>query len=185
MTMKRTGKMTEQEWQAAERGDSYDEDQEWMNAPLGAHRVHDKSNKQNHMTQIESLQDRMIELLMSQVVDLTMMSKIELGDDVIEEIRSITGEIDRAKHATPQDKASQLIERFYFSLPNNGSFTGNNNINDRWDEAVKCATITAEEVLANTSTSHDYEIEVTVPFWSQVLAELRSRPQYSRIRTTK
>lgn len=31
----------------------------------------------------------LIDLLFSQVVDLTMMSKIELGDDVIEEIRRL------------------------------------------------------------------------------------------------
>jgi hypothetical protein len=36
-----------------------------------------------------SLQEEMINLLEGQVVDLTMMSKIELGDDVIAEIRRI------------------------------------------------------------------------------------------------
>ena len=30
-------------------------------------------------------QQQLIQLLMNQVIDLTMMSKIELGDDVIEE----------------------------------------------------------------------------------------------------
>ena len=34
-------------------------------------------------------QQQLIELLMNQVVDLTMMSKIELGDDVIAEIRRL------------------------------------------------------------------------------------------------
>jgi len=34
-------------------------------------------------------QQQLIELLMNQVVDLTMMSKIELGDDVITEIRRL------------------------------------------------------------------------------------------------
>lgn len=32
------------------------------------------------------IQSQLIELLYSQVIDLTMMSKIELGDDVIAEI---------------------------------------------------------------------------------------------------
>ena len=32
------------------------------------------------------IQQELIDVLMSQVVDLSMMSKIELGDDVIEEI---------------------------------------------------------------------------------------------------
>lgn len=34
-------------------------------------------------------QQQLIELLMNQVVDLSMMSKIELGDDVIAEIRRL------------------------------------------------------------------------------------------------
>lgn len=34
-------------------------------------------------------QQQLIELLMNQVVDLSMMSKIELGDDVIAEIQRL------------------------------------------------------------------------------------------------
>jgi hypothetical protein len=37
----------------------------------------------------EQAKDQLIELLMNQVVDLTMMSKIELGDDVIAEIKRL------------------------------------------------------------------------------------------------
>ena len=37
----------------------------------------------------EEAKDRLIEVLMNQVVDLTMMSKIELGDDVISEIKRL------------------------------------------------------------------------------------------------
>ena len=37
----------------------------------------------------EEAKDRFIEVLMNQVVDLTMMSKIELGDDVISEIKRL------------------------------------------------------------------------------------------------
>jgi hypothetical protein len=36
-------------------------------------------------------QHELIDLLYSQVVDLSMMSKIELGDDVIEEIKRLKG----------------------------------------------------------------------------------------------
>lgn len=39
--------------------------------------------------EIIKTQQELIDLLYSQVVDLTMMSKIELGDDVIEEIRRL------------------------------------------------------------------------------------------------
>ena len=37
----------------------------------------------------EEAKDALIEVLMNQVIDLTMMSKIELGDDVIAEIKRL------------------------------------------------------------------------------------------------
>ena len=37
------------------------------------------------------VQQELIDLLMSQVADLSMMSKIELGNDVIDEIRRLKG----------------------------------------------------------------------------------------------
>ncbi len=37
----------------------------------------------------EEAKDALIEVLMNQVMDLTMMSKIELSDDVIEEIKRL------------------------------------------------------------------------------------------------
>ena len=37
----------------------------------------------------EEAKDKLIEVLMTQVVDLSMMSKIELGDDVITEIKRL------------------------------------------------------------------------------------------------
>jgi predicted HAD superfamily Cof-like phosphohydrolase len=49
------------------------------------------------MTQLEKKQNELIELLHSQVVDLSMMSKIELGDDVIFEYRKLTDEIEYLK----------------------------------------------------------------------------------------
>ena len=48
---------------------------------------------------------------------------------------------------TAREKAGWLIERFYFSLPNNGSFTGINNINQRWEEGKKCALIAVDEII--------------------------------------
>ena len=38
---------------------------------------------------IETAKDQLIELYESQIIDLTMMSKIELGDDVIEKIKQL------------------------------------------------------------------------------------------------
>ena len=38
---------------------------------------------------IQTAKDQLIELYESQIEDLTIMSKIELGDDVIEEIKRL------------------------------------------------------------------------------------------------
>lgn len=46
-----------------------------------------------NMTQLEQKQAELIDLLKSQVIDLSMMSKIELGDDVIEAIKKLQDEI--------------------------------------------------------------------------------------------
>jgi hypothetical protein len=45
------------------------------------------------MEDIIKAQQELIDLLSIQVVDLTMMSKIELGDDVIEEIIKLKNRI--------------------------------------------------------------------------------------------
>jgi hypothetical protein len=42
----------------------------------------------------EEAKDALIKVLESQVIDLTMMSKIELGDDVITEIKRLKKIID-------------------------------------------------------------------------------------------
>jgi hypothetical protein len=49
------------------------------------------------MTKLEEAQQELIDLLTSQVVDLTMMSKIELGDDVLAEIKRIREKIKKIK----------------------------------------------------------------------------------------
>ena len=45
------------------------------------------------MTELEKKQSELIELLTGQVADLSMMSKIELGNDVTEEWRRLNQEI--------------------------------------------------------------------------------------------
>ena len=47
------------------------------------------SINKNKVMNKEQAKDALIEVLMNQVMDLTMMSKIELGDDVIEEIKRL------------------------------------------------------------------------------------------------
>jgi len=46
----------------------------------------------------EEAKDKLIEVLTNQVMDLTMMSKIELGDDVIEEIKRLKKIINQNKN---------------------------------------------------------------------------------------
>ncbi len=46
-------------------------------------------NRLNKKMNKEEAKDRLIQLLMGQVVDLSMMSRIELGDDVIAEIKRL------------------------------------------------------------------------------------------------
>jgi len=45
------------------------------------------------MSPLEQKQEELIELLYSQVIDLSMMSKIELGDDVIDKLRELKRDI--------------------------------------------------------------------------------------------
>jgi hypothetical protein len=49
------------------------------------------------MTQIERKQADLIDLLGGQLNQLSVMSKIELGDDVIEAIKKLQGEIEDLK----------------------------------------------------------------------------------------
>ena len=55
-----------------------------------------KSQIQSYMSKEEIIktQRELIDVLYSQVVDLSMMSKIELGDDVIAEIKRLKGILD-------------------------------------------------------------------------------------------
>ena len=51
----------------------------------------------------EQAKDQLIDLLYSQVVDLSLMSKIELGDDVIQEIKRLKSIIHTPVSDTPID----------------------------------------------------------------------------------
>ena len=70
---------------------------------------------------------------------------------------------------TPSEKAKQLVHKFYFSLPNNGGFTGPCNINDRWDEGKMCAMMAADEVLDHVDMVGD---EAAITYWQEVKQEI-------------
>jgi hypothetical protein len=73
-----------------------------------------------------------------------------------------------------KSKADALTERFYYTLPNNGSFSGTNNVNERWNQARQCAIVCVKEMIdeieciqALNEMSADY-----VTYWTEVLTEL-------------
>ena len=56
----------------------------------------------------------------------------------------------------PKDKAKSLINRFYYALPNNGSLKiGLMNCAQRWQEAIKCAWICADELKKDAKDDYD------------------------------
>ncbi len=46
-----------------------------------------------------------------------------------------------------KEKAEQLVNSFYYALPNNGSSTGLNSTTIRFKEATVCALIAVDEIL--------------------------------------
>jgi predicted HAD superfamily Cof-like phosphohydrolase len=73
------------------------------------------------MTYLEIKQDELINLLRNQVVDLSMMSKIELGDDVIQEWTRLKEEIELAKSQSNYVPFVSEVEEFnaIMGKPNN------------------------------------------------------------------
>jgi hypothetical protein len=67
---------------------------------------------------------------------------------------------------TPKQKARQLVERFYFALPNNGSQTGVCNVHQRWEEGKMCAAMAVDEILAG------YMGNPKVKYWKEVQQEI-------------
>ena len=72
------------------------------------------------MTQLEQKQEELIKVLYSQVVDLSMMSKIELGDDVISKLRELQNDIINLTDETYVPFVSE-VEKFnaIMGKPNN------------------------------------------------------------------
>ena len=80
---------------------------------------------------------------------------------------------------TPQDKARDLTERMYWGLPNNGSFTGINNVESRWEEARRCAEIAVQEMVDEITSMQkvfpNLELfETYVWFWEETLTEIKN-----------
>jgi hypothetical protein len=73
---------------------------------------------------------------------------------------------------TPQEKARQLVERFYFALPNNGSETGVCNVHQRWEEGKKCATIAARFLKEQYIEMFTIKGPAKPNYWDEVKTEI-------------
>jgi hypothetical protein len=75
-----------------------------------------------------------------------------------------------------KSKADSLTERFYYTLPNNGSFSGTNNVNERWNQARQCAIVCVKEMIDEIECIQEYN-ELLVDyteFWRDLLTELNT-----------
>lgn len=59
------------------------------------------------MATLESLQDELIKILIEQVDQLTIMSKIELGDDVLDSIVNLNTQIETHKQKILKKKGHE------------------------------------------------------------------------------
>jgi len=95
----------------------------------------------------ETAKDQLLRLYESQIVDLTMMSKIELGDDVIEEIRRLKEVINAQE--VEYDGIVEPEKRAMLKDPEYSSFTGSLGAHGIWDEAYRAYLIEDSKILPN------------------------------------
>ena len=72
---------------------------------------------------------------------------------------------------TPAGKAKLLVQKFYFSLPNNGSETGICNVHQRWNEGKICARIAADEIIQSRKDDNIFKSQDLV-YWNEVKQEI-------------
>jgi hypothetical protein len=70
---------------------------------------------------------------------------------------------------TPKEKATELVNKFYFKLSNNGSLSiGLNSCDARHKESIQCALIAVDEILK----TFDCTTPQQVNYWKQVKEEI-------------
>ncbi len=78
----------------------------------------------------------------------------------------------------PKEKAEQLVNSFYYALPNNGSSKGLNSTNVRYKEATVCALIAVNELIEShllLTTTHESAPSVRCKrYWLQVKQEIEN-----------
>ena len=73
---------------------------------------------------------------------------------------------------TPQEKAEDLINSFYYSLPNNGSEVGLNSTTERYKEAIQCALIAVDEIIKTIEYSSQADEMSKTSYWEQIKKEI-------------
>lgn len=84
---------------------------------------------------------------------------------------------------TPKEKAKELVHSFYYALPNNGSTEGINSTTRRYQEGIRCALISVEQILDEYQSISDLESTLVVNgqvmsivdkivYWNEVKQEI-------------
>jgi len=115
------------------------------------------------MTTVEQAKDQLIEILENQVMDLTVMSKIELGDDVIAEVRRLKATISILEENEKTLEAKRLVDDYRLIL---GQF------NTDAGEEILCTIIakqlaekTVDEIISAVDVSL---ISADIQWWKEV-----------------
>lgn len=88
---------------------------------------------------------------------------------------------------SPKEKAMELINRFYYMLPNNGSLeNGINSCKARMNEAIQCALISVEEIIESRKDDDSFDdtlFQITsvyssphpmyLTYWLKVIEEIK------------
>jgi hypothetical protein len=83
----------------------------------------------------------------------------------------------------PREKANNLVNRYYYTLPNNGELSsGINSCESRYKEAIQCALIAVNEIQEIKSVYHDeelYDYYEEVKQWIQKIKDKEPGAQWT------
>jgi hypothetical protein len=68
---------------------------------------------------------------------------------------------------TPKEEAKRIVNLMYFTISNNGSYTGENSMPNKFKEAKKCASIAIDEITKEINS-----LGFSEPYWDQVKQEI-------------
>jgi hypothetical protein len=72
---------------------------------------------------------------------------------------------------TPKEKATELVNKFYFKLSNNGSLSmGLNSCDARHKESIQCALIAVDEILKDNNKFIQTNLQYS--YWQDVKTQI-------------